>query len=97
MKKEQLKRLKEYLLMNYDIELNTEEQKAINYETLYEAYMNTSDKLRESDYKLYQIEQYINDEITRTPQAVQFLKYTKEGSKILGIIRGETEYKQKKK
>ena len=97
MDKEQYQRLKEYLLLNYGIELNTEEQKAISYETLYEAYMNTSDKLRESDYKLYQIEQYINDEITRTPQGVQFYKYTKEGGKILGIIRGETEYKQKKK
>lgn len=97
MKKEQLKRLKDYLLMNYNIELNTEEKRAISYEALYEAYMNTSDKLRESDYKLCQIEQYINDEITRTPQGVQFYKYTKEGSKILGIIRGETEYKQKKK
>ena len=97
MNKEQLKGLKDYLLMNYGIELNTEEQKAISYQTLYEAYMNTSDKLRESDYKLYQIEQYINDEITRTPQGVQFLKHTKDGSKILGIIRGETQYKQKKK
>lgn len=97
MNKEQYERLNEYLMMNYGIELNQEEQRAISYETLYEAYMNTSDKLRESDYKLYQIEQYINDEITRTPQGVQFLKYTKEGSKILGIIRGETEYKQKKK
>ena len=97
MNKEQLKGLKEYLLLNYGIELNTEEERAISYETLYEAYMNVSDKLRESDYKLYQIEQYINDEITRTPQGIQFLKYTKEGSKILGIIRGETEYKQKKK
>lgn len=97
MKKEQLKGLKDYLLMNYGIELNTEEKKALSYEALYEAYMNTSDKLRESDYKLYQIEQYVNDEITRTPQGVQFYKYTKEGSKILGIIRGETEYKQKKK
>ena len=97
MNKEQYKRLKEYLLMNYGIELNTEEKKALSYEMLYEAYMNTSGKLRESDYKLYQIEQYINDEITRSPQGVQFYKYTKEGSKILGIIRGETEYKQKKK
>ena len=97
MDKEQYKRLREYLLMNYGIELNPEEQKAINYQVLYEAYMNTYDKLKESDYKLYQIEQYINDEITRTPQGVQFLKYTKEGSKILGIIRGETEYKEKKK
>ena len=97
MDKEQYERLNEYLMMNYGIELNQEEQRAISYQTLYEAYMNTSDKLRESDYKLYQIEQYINDEITRTPQGVQFYKYTKEGSKILGIIRGETEYKQKKK
>jgi hypothetical protein len=97
MNKEQYEKLNEYLLMNYGIELKPEEQRAISYQTLYEAYMNTSDKLRESDYKLYQIEQYINDEITRTPQGVQFLKYTKEGSKILGIIRGETEYKQKKK
>ena len=97
MNKEQYKRLKEYLLMNYDVELSPEEHKALSYEALYEAYMNASDKLRESDYKLCQIEQYINDEITRTPQGVQFYKYTKEGSKILGIIRGETEYKQKKK
>lgn len=97
MDKEQYKRLNEYLLMNYGIELNQEEQRIVSYEVLYEAYMNISDKLRESDYKLYQIEQYINDEITRTPQGVQFYKYTKEGSKILGIIKGETEYKQRKK
>lgn len=97
MDKEQYKRLREYLLMNYGIELNTEERKVVSYEVLYQAYMDISDKLKESDYKLYQIEQYINDEITRTPQGVQFLKYTKEGSKILGIIRGETVYKQKKK
>ena len=97
MDKEQYKRLNEYLLMNYGIELNQEEQRIVSYEVLYEAYMNISDKLRESDYKLYQIEQYINDEITRTPSGVQFYKYTKEGSKILGIIKGETEYKQRKK
>ena len=97
MDKEQYKRLNEYLLMNYGIELNPEEQRIVSYEVLYQAYMDISDKLKESDYKLYQIEQYINDEITRTPQGVQFLKYTKEGSKILDIIKGRTEYKQKKK
>ena len=73
MDKEQYKRLNEYLLMNYGIELNPEEQRIVSYEVLYQAYMDISDKLKESDYKLYQIEQYINDEITRTPQGVQFL------------------------
>ena len=73
------------------------QEEIINYTTLYEAYLNVSEKLHESDYKLYQIEEYINDEIVNTKDGIRFFKYTREGSKILDIIGGKCEYKVKRK
>lgn len=94
----------EYTYRNTDIEFTDEMKKEIegknlpiNYTTLYEAYLNVSDKLKESDYKLYQIEKYIDNELVMTKDGLRFLKYTKEGTAINDIIEGKKEYKVKKK
>lgn len=94
----------DYMYMNSNIEFTDEMKREIegknlpiNYTTLYEAYLNTSDKLRESDYKLYQIEKYIDEELVYTKDGLQFLKYTKEGKNIKDILDGKKEYKVKRK
>lgn len=94
----------EYTYRNTDIEFTDEMKREIegknlpiNYNTLYEAYLNTSDKLKDSDYKLYQIEKYIDEEFVMTKDGLQFLKYTKEGKNIKDIIDGKHEYKVKRK
>lgn len=94
----------EYMYMNSNITFTEEMKKEvenknlpINYATLYEAYLNTSDKLRESDYKLYQISKYIEEELVYTKTGLLFFKNTKEGSAIKDIIDGRKEYKVKKR
>ena len=94
----------EYTYRNTDVEFTDEMKREIegkklpiNYTTLYEAYLNTSDKLKDSDYKLYQIEKYIDEELINTKDGLQFLKYTKEGRNIQDIINGKREYKTKRK
>lgn len=102
--KERVKNFLEYTYRNTDIEFTDEMKREIegknlpiNYTTLYEAYLNTSDKLKDSDYKLYQIEKYIDEELVNTKDGLQFLKYTKEGRALKGIIEGKHEYKVKRK
>lgn len=102
--KERVKNFLEYTYRNTDIEFTDEMKREIegknlpiNYTTLYEAYLNTSDKLRESDYKLYQIEKYIEEELVYTKTGLLFFKNTKEGSAIKDIIDGKREHKVKRK
>lgn len=102
--KDKFRKAREYIYMNYPEKLTKEiieevegKQQTINYATLYEAYLNTSDKLKESDYKLYQIEKYLDEELVYTKDGLQFLKYTKEGRALKGIIEGKHEYKTKRK
>ena len=101
---ERKKKILEYTYRNSDVPFTDEMKRAvegnnlpINYATLYEAYLNTSDKLRESDYKLYQISKYIEEELVYTKTGLQFFKYTKDGSAIKDIIDGKREYKVKRK
>ena len=101
---ERKKKILEYTYRNSDVPFTDEMKRAvegnnlpINYATLYEAYLNTSDKLRESDYKLYQISKYIEEELVYTKTGLLFFKNTKEGSAIKDIIDGKREYKVKRK
>ena len=102
--KNRVKDFLEYTYMNTGIEFTDEMKREIenknlplNYTTLYEAYLNTSDKLRESDYKLYQVSKYLDEELVYTRDGLQFLKYTKEGRNIKDILDGKREYKVKRK
>ena len=94
----------EYMYMNSNIKFTDEMKREVenknlplNYTTLYEAYLNTSDKLKESDYKLYQVSKYLDEELVYTRDGLQFLKYTKEGRNIKDILDGKREYKVKRK
>lgn len=102
--KERVKNFLEYTYRNTDIEFTDEMKREIegknlpiNYATLYEAYLNTSDRAKEDEYKLYQIEKYIEEELVYTKTGLLFFKNTKEGSAIKDIIDGKREYKVKRK
>lgn len=102
--KKGIRKYLDYIYMNSKIEFTEEMKKEvenknlpINYTTLYEAYLNASDRANKSEYKLYQINKYIEEELVYTKDGLQFLKYTKEGKNIKDIIDGKHEYKVKRK
>ena len=99
-----IRRYLDYIYNNSNIKFTEEmkrevegKQQTVEYNTLYEAYLHTSEKLRESDYKIYQINKYIDEELVYTKDGLQFLKYTKEGRAINDIIEGKKQYKVKRK
>lgn len=94
----------DYMYMNSNIEF-TEEMKreiegkkqTVEYNTLYEAYLNKCEEARQSEYIKYQIKNYLANELVYTKDGLQFLKYTKVGRDLDNIIEEKREYKVKKK
>ena len=99
-----IRKLIDYTYRNSNIEFTEEmkrevegKQQTIEYNTLYEAYLNKCDELRQDEYIKYQLKNYLANELVYTKDGLQFLKYTKVGRDINDLIDAKREYKVKRK